>query len=168
MFATITKDIAQFCAIDMLGCTHDSRAFANGSLAHAIASGRIPAPYYFLGDAAYKGSASIVTPYTGNSNDDESVFSFYHSSPRMKIEVSFGMLVNKWGVLQGPISSAPVVIKACMALDCSTITHELSNAAPLRPPTRSLRRDKTARTRPWIAGSFAETQSAKQSVILMP
>ena len=151
----------------MLGCTHDSRACANGSLAHAFAIGRIPAPYYFLGDAAHKGSASILTPYTGNSNDDESVFSFYHSSPRMKIEGSCGMLVNKWGVPQRrirlAISRAPVVIKACMALDCSTITHELSNAAPLRPPTRSLRRDNTARTRPWIAGAFAETQSAKQS-----
>ena len=120
MFATLTKDIAQYCAIDILGCTHDSRAFSNGNLAHAITIGRIPAPYYFLGDAAYKGSASILTFYTVNLNVDESVFSFYHSSSRMKIEGSFGILVNKRGVLLGPIrlaiSRAPVVIKACMAL----------------------------------------------------
>ena len=59
-----------------------------------------------LGDAAYKGNAGILTPYIGNLQADESVFSFYHSSLRMTIEGSFGMLVKKWGVLQGLIRLA--------------------------------------------------------------
>jgi hypothetical protein len=151
-----------YCAIDMPGSTHDSRAFANSSLADAIARGCIPDQYYFLGDAAYKGTASILTPYIGNVRADESVFSFYHSSLRMTIEGSFGMLVNKWGILQGPIrlaiSRAPVVIKACMALHNLIITHELPRAPPLKPPTRSVSRDNNASTRPWIAGSLADTE----------
>jgi hypothetical protein len=77
-----------YCAIDMPGSTHDSRAFANSSLAHAITTGCIPEPFYFLGDAAYKGNVSILTPYIGNLHADESVFSFYHSSLRMTIEGS--------------------------------------------------------------------------------
>ena len=52
----------------MPGSTHDSRAFANSSLAHAISTGCIPEPYYLLGDAAYKGNASILTPYIGNDS----------------------------------------------------------------------------------------------------
>ena len=100
-----------YCVIDMPGSTHDSRAFANSSLAHAIEAGCFPDHYYFLGDAAYKGTSSILTPYVGNWRADESVFSFYHSSLRMTIEGSFGMLVNKWGILQGPIR---VLHRVCM------------------------------------------------------
>ena len=150
-----------YCAIDMPGSTHDSRAFANSSLAHAISTGCIPEPYYLLGDAAYKGNASILTPYIGNLHADESVFSFYHSSLRMTIEGSFGMLVNKWAILQGPIklaiSRAPIVIKACKALHNLIITHNLPTAPPLKPPSRSLSRNNTAATRPWIGGVLAET-----------
>ena len=155
-----------YCAIDMSGSTHDSRAFANSSLALAIGRGEIPDKYYFLGDAAYKGSACILTPYIGNVRADESVFSFYHSSLRMTIEGSFGMVVNKWGILQGPIRlairRAPVVIKACMSLHNLIITHELPQASPLKPPTRSLSRDDSHCGRPWIAGSLADTDCAAE------
>jgi hypothetical protein len=157
-----------YCAIDMPGSTHDSRTFANSSLAHAIGAGCFPDHYYFLGDAAYKGTSSILTPYVGNLRADESVFSFYHSSLRMTIEGSFGMLVNKWGILQGPIrlkiSRAPVVIKACMALHNLIITHDLPQAPPLKPPTRSLSRGNSTSTRPWIAGSLADTECVAQSL----
>jgi hypothetical protein len=87
-----------YCVIDMSGSTHDSRSFVNSSLAHTISTGCIPEPYYLLGDAAYKGNVSILTPYIGNLHTDESVFSFYHSSLRMTSEVSFDML-NKWAIL---------------------------------------------------------------------
>ncbi len=79
----------------------------------------------------------------------------------MTIEGSFGMLVNKWAILQGPIklaiSRAPIVIKACMALHNLIITHKLPTAPPLKPPSRSLSRNNTAATRPWIGGALAET-----------
>jgi hypothetical protein len=148
-----------YCAIDMPGSTHDSRAFANSSLALAIGRGCIPDKYYFLGDAAYKGSACILTPYIGNVRADESVFSFYHSSLRMTIEGSFGMLVNKWGILQGPIRlairRAPVFIKACMSLHNLIITHdslgvtqcrqqikEVMTAMEMKRPTMRTEREK--------------------------
>ncbi len=157
-----------YCAIDMPGSTHDSRAFANSSLAHVITAGSFPDHYYFLGDATYKGTSSILTPYVGNLRADESVFSFYHSSLRMTIEGSFGMLVNKWGILQGPIRlkicRAPVVIKACMALHNFIITHDLPQDPRLKPPTRSLSRDNSTSTRPWIAGSLADTECVAQTL----
>ncbi len=149
-------------AIDMSGSTHDSRAFANSILAHAITTGCIPESYYFLGDTAYKGNVSILTPYIDNLHTDESVLSFYHSSLRMKIEDSFGMLVNKWVVLEGPIrlsiSRDPIVIKSCMALHNLIITYNLPSALPLQTPSRSLSRSDSAATRPWIGGAFTETE----------
>ncbi len=65
-----------YCAIDMTGSTHDSRTFANSRLADVITRGCIPDQYYFLGDDAYKGTTSILTPYIDNVRTDESVFSF--------------------------------------------------------------------------------------------
>ena len=59
----------------MPGSTHDSRAFANSSLAHAITTGCIPEPYYFLGDAAYKGNVSILTLPTSAICTQTTVFS---------------------------------------------------------------------------------------------
>jgi hypothetical protein len=50
----------------MSGCTHDSRAFAISILAYDIVRDYIPDEYYFLGDAAYKDTVSILTPYIGN------------------------------------------------------------------------------------------------------
>ncbi len=106
----------------MPNSTHDSRAFANSILAHVIGTDCFPDHYYFLGDTTFKDTSSILTPYVGNLCADESVFSFYHSSLRMTIEGSFGMLVNKWGILQGPIRlkicRSHVVIK--LAWLCTT------------------------------------------------
>ena len=64
-----------YCVIDMSGSTHDSRSFANSNLAHSIGAGCFPDHYYFLGNSTYKGTSSILTPYTGNLRTDESVFS---------------------------------------------------------------------------------------------
>ena len=86
----------------------------------------------------------------------------------MTIEGSFGMRVNKWGILQGPIrlkiSRAPVVINACMTLHNLIITHDLPQVPPLKHPTRSLSRGNSTSTRPWIAGSLADTECVAQSL----
>ncbi len=56
----------------------------------------------------------------------------------MTIEGSFGMLVNKWAILQGPIkmsiSRTPIVIKDSMTLHILIITHNLPTAPPLKSP----------------------------------
>jgi hypothetical protein len=51
---------------------------------------------------------------------DESVFSFYHSSLRMCVECSFGILVARWGILWKPLKvslrQAPKIVGTCMCL----------------------------------------------------
>jgi len=38
------------------------------------------------------------------------------------------------------------------------ITHELPQDPPLKSPSRSLSRDNSASTRPWMVGSLADTE----------
>jgi len=109
-----------FVSLDMPGATHDSRAFSFSALWAALQIILLISGYYILGHAAYRGTSQILTPYIGNVSAEESVFSFYHSSIRMCIECSFGILVGRWGILwkplRVPLHRAPVVIEACMAL----------------------------------------------------
>jgi hypothetical protein len=86
----------------------------------------------------------------------------------MTIEGSFGILVNKWGVLQGPISlgisSDPVVIKDCMDLHNLIITDNLPKPEPLKPPSHSLGRDNRVSTRSWISVSLIDTEYVVESL----
>lgn len=71
-------------ALDCAGATHDALALATSGLYAMLQSGRIPTPYFILGDDAYSGShAQIVTPFAGkNLPHNEDTFNFYQSSLR--------------------------------------------------------------------------------------
>jgi hypothetical protein len=74
-----------------------------------------------MGDAAYHGCRQILTPFVGSRIiPGESIFSFYHSSLRMVVECDFGMLINRWSILQRPLKvplkKAPRIIECCMCL----------------------------------------------------
>jgi len=132
-----------FVSMDMPGATHDSRAFSFSVLWAALQIGLLISGYYILGYAAYRGTCQIFTPYIGNVSDEESVFSFYHSSIRMCIECSFGILVGRWGILwkplRVPLRRAPVVIETCMTLHNLCIDRSVPQE--IRPPKQSRSRD---------------------------
>jgi len=130
-----------FVSMDMPGATHDSRAFSFSASWAALQIGLLISGYYILGDAAYRGTCQIFTPYIGNVSAEESVFSFYHSSIRMCIKCSFGILVDKWGIqvlwksLRIPLHWAPVVIETCMTLHNLCIDRSVPQE--IRPPKQS-------------------------------
>jgi hypothetical protein len=138
--------------MDMPGATHDARAFSFSALYDVLQAGLIPAGFYFLGDAAYRGIRQILTPFIGNFGARESVFSFYHSSQRMAIECSFGQLVSRWGILwrplRVPLSRAPVIIEACMCLHNIMIDRKVGMV--VAPPIHSRSRPRDQATRPHI------------------
>ena len=84
-------------------------------------------------------TCQILTPCIGNVSVEESVFSFYHSSIRMCIECSFGILVGRWGILwkplRVPLHRAPVVIESCMTLHNLCIDQSVPQE--IRPPKQS-------------------------------
>ena len=62
--------------MDMPGATHDSRVFSFSALWAALQIGLLISGYYILGDATYRGTCQIFTPYIGNVSAEESVFFF--------------------------------------------------------------------------------------------
>ena len=142
-----------FVSMDMPGATHDARAFSFSALFEALNAGMIPAGFYFLGDAAYRGIRQILAPFIGNQSARESVFSFYHSSVRMAIECAFGQLVSRWGILwrplRVPLRHAPVVVETCMCLHNILIDRNVP--VEIRPPVVSRSRGASMPTaRPHI------------------
>ena len=147
-----------FVSMDMPGSTHDARAFTMSALWEAIQSGYISQGFYLLGDAAYRGIQHILTPFIGNQTADESVFSFYHSSLRMCVECSFGILVSRWGILWKPLKvslrQAPKIVGTCMCLH--NVMMDRCVPQEIRPPVYS----KSGRVtyRPHIDNNGAPTQ----------
>jgi len=84
---------------------HDSTAFRRSGLARLFQQHRIPGGYFLCGDAAYRGNAGVVAPFTGSFAPGtlHDTYNFIHSSHRTAIERCFGCLVRRWGILWRPL-----------------------------------------------------------------
>jgi hypothetical protein len=83
------------------GTCHDSNALDTAAgLKEAIDS--LCLGLYFVGDAAYNLSERLLVPFTGSQREDpdKDAFNFYLSQLRIRIEMAFGRLVNKWRILK--------------------------------------------------------------------
>lgn len=93
-----------YLAVSAPGSTGDNDAIHQKSLASRIAD--LPFGYCIIADAAYTATEHIVSIYSGldrlkKRNDD---FNFYASQCRIRIEMSFGLMQMKWGILRQPQS----------------------------------------------------------------
>ena len=66
----------------------------------------VPAGFVIIGDAAYDASEKIVSLFYGvdalvPENDN---FNFYGRQCYIRIEMAFGMMSQKWGILKCPLS----------------------------------------------------------------
>ena len=61
--------------------------------------------YAGIGDCAYKATENMVPIYQGNDRTfpKYDAFNFYASQLRIRIEMAFGLMVKKWGVLGKPL-----------------------------------------------------------------
>jgi hypothetical protein len=92
------------------------------SIVRLIERGDMDLRYFFVGDDAYSGSEQMLTPFPGSHKWQslEDTFNFHQSSTRIRIEMAFGRLVQRFGILWRPLNCklefvAPVVL-ACMIL----------------------------------------------------
>ena len=84
------------------GGTNDFSAYFRSSLPDSTA--KLPSGFHIVGDAAYPLSEKLLTPYAGKGLAEEyDVFNFHLSQLRIKVEQSFGILVQTWGILWKPI-----------------------------------------------------------------
>ena len=76
------------------GSSHDWTAYTGSKMSQAV--DKLPDGYYILGDAAYPLSDHLLTPYPGQSlSPEKDSFNFHLSQLRVKVEQSFGILVQR-------------------------------------------------------------------------
>lgn len=88
---------------DSPGKVGDSIAFRKWTLSDEIME--LPPGYYCVRDNAYPLSDSLLVPYNKVElrTKQDSDFNFYLSQLRIRIEMAFGLLVNKWQIFKKPL-----------------------------------------------------------------
>ena len=90
----------------------------------------LPGGYYIIGDAAYSVGEKLLTPFTGGHRSDpaKDAYNFFLSQLRIRIEMSFGLLTNKWRILQAPLQTSlhlsSEILMACGRLHNFCITED--------------------------------------------
>jgi hypothetical protein len=94
-----------FIALAGPGVMGDREACRECNLYDLIES--LPGEYCAIGDCAYKPTPMHMVPiYGGNQAKikENDTFNFFASQLRIRIEMAFGMMAKKWGILQRPVS----------------------------------------------------------------
>ncbi|OWY96807.1 hypothetical protein PHMEG_00032831 [Phytophthora megakarya] len=112
---------------------NDSYAFQRWQLSKALRD--ISGPYFVIGDNAYIQSRRVMTPFNNAElvdRPDRDSYNFHVSQLRIRIEMAFGLLVNKWRILKQPLfvrlRHCWIVISACMRLHNFCITQRCMTA----------------------------------------
>ena len=111
------------------GAVPDTLAHKKSSMNRAVVSGQLPARFRFIGDNAYPESDQMLTPCTRSQmrNDVHGYmdnYNFYLSQLRINIECCFGMLINKFPILQSALLT-PNLSTACKTFHVCCILHNL-------------------------------------------
>lgn len=103
--------------------THNCTAFDVNRLANTLRKVKPHAGYWIAGDSAYESRDDMVTRRSPSASQGEETrtscdaFNFYHSSARVHVEQSFGLLVARFGILRHPLcmglSKVPIIISTC-------------------------------------------------------
>jgi hypothetical protein len=160
-----------YMSCNCVGSTHDELSFACSRLGQLLQDGGSSAlhSYWIAADAAYVCENGLLTPWSkGQLMDGEEglfrdSFNYFHSSLRIHVEQSFGMLVARFGILWRPlrfsITRVGPIISSCMKLHNFCIAHGL-------PPTRlsmthDERRVSDAAFRRWWSAAAASRDNPR-------
>ena len=90
--------------INMPGSASDFYAFDHSSLKKKLErEGFLRPGYCLFGDNAYVNAPYMCTPWRNVSSGPKDGMNFFHSSLRICIECSFGILVHRWGIMRKPM-----------------------------------------------------------------
>lgn len=106
------------------GSCHDANVWSNSPIYKSIVGGQVPlAPNaIILGDSAYPISKFLLTPYRDNGHltREQKKFNYCLSSTRVMIEQAFGILKNKFRILEHldteSLRNGSKIILACAIL----------------------------------------------------
>ena len=120
------------------GGSNDSFAYYNCKLHDLIEN--LPEGFWVAGDNAYVLTEKLLVPYSGKQRYEpsNSIFNFFLSQLRIRIEQSFGMLVNKWRIFKRPIEcklyKTTLIIHTAMRLHNFCIHERLDNIPDVHYP----------------------------------
>ncbi|KAH9111947.1 hypothetical protein AeMF1_013630 [Aphanomyces euteiches] len=115
------------------GKVNDVTAFAKWRLNTKLKTQ--PHGYYIIGDNAYTLSEHLLVPFSKPElrTQARSDYNFYISQLRIRIEMAFGLLVNKWRIFKRPLrvkfSNCNQIINACVRLHNFCINERLLGLA---------------------------------------
>jgi len=81
------------------GSMNDNRSYMKSGLESIVKN--LPNGFFILGDTAYTLSNNLLIPFVGSNRHEteKDAYNFYLSQLRIRVEMSFGRLVRKWGIL---------------------------------------------------------------------
>ena len=112
------------------GKTNDNAAFPRCEDLKSLIE-NLPFGLYFVGDAAYTLMENLLVPFIGSQklDPDNDAFNFHLSQLRIRIEMSFGRLVRKFGILkrnlEGRLERMSRILLACARLHKYIIDYDL-------------------------------------------
>lgn len=116
------------------GSLHDSTVFQESSFGKSFLNDKLPIPpakhlpgtnielpHYIVADQAFPLHEKIIRPYPGdNLSNEQKIFNYRVSRTRRTIENSFGILVQRWGILKARINAditmCKAITQACIVL----------------------------------------------------
>jgi DDE superfamily endonuclease len=119
-----------FVSVAAPGSVNDRDAIQENGLQSAL--DKLPKIYVVIGDAAYQASERIVPMFFGVNRRDPQCdnFNFYASQCRIRIEMAFGLMQMKWGILWRPIrvkfNNIKYIVLAIVALHNFVINERLA------------------------------------------
>ena len=111
------------------GAVPDTLAHKKGTMHRAVMTGKLPARFLFIGDNAYPESDQMLTPCTRSQMKHDihgymDNYNFYLSQLRINIECAFGMIINKFPILQSALLTTKLS-SACKTFMVCCILHNL-------------------------------------------
>jgi hypothetical protein len=104
------------------GSTNDITSYAMASALRQVIES-LPLGLYFVGDAAFPLGEKLLTPFIGthrHSNPYHDSFNFHLSQLRIRVEMAFGRMVNKFRILSGKVNGSldrvSAILNACARL----------------------------------------------------
>ena len=121
------------------GSTSDSQAWMDWGLRREIDSFKVGE--YLVGDNAYPCSDQLLTPFNKvekGTDESRDAFNFYLSQTRIRVEMAFGYLTNKFQIFKRPLTcplkKTTVIVLAAMTIHNFYITERLKNTAGYQIP----------------------------------
>ena len=100
-----------FVGVGGPGVTKDRTGVKESGLFDKIEN--LPQGYVCIGDCAYQPTERLVPIFGGDLalRKDNDNFNFFASQLRIRIEMAFGMMTRKWGILQRPLTISLLSVK---------------------------------------------------------